>query len=533
MPETHFERYSGLGLDLVVDVWRRRKWIGLITAAAIIAATVSAVRALPNLYRATATVLVERQQVSETFVRPSVTAELETRIQTIHQRVMSRERLSEIITKLDLYPEAHQGAPMEALVQRLRRESQLGLKGVAEQSTGRTATIAFTLSYTGGDPEIVARVANTLASSYAGENSRTRERQASRTTEFLRAQLETAKRELDQQEQRTNGFKLQHSGELQQVEVNLTALDRLNTQLRMNQESQQRVAERRERAELEAAEAQSGVATAAQVAADPRVAQLLKLRQELNELRSRFSDQYPEVIQKRTEIASLEAEMRRSGVGADGRPVVTASAADPAKRVQRQTVADVDRELRALKDEEASLKRLVASYESRVENAPRRAQEFQQLSRDSDSIKERYQTLLKQSEEARLAENLEEGQNTEQFRLLDPAIPPTAPIAPNRTTLMLMGFAAALALGLGSMLAAEKLDTTFHSADDLRGFIDAPILATIRRIPTKRSTRRHRLRVALAIVGAIAILTMITAGSHYAASGNDQIVRLTAREGTS
>ena len=50
---------------------------------------------LPNLYRAKATVLVGRQQVSEAFVRPSVTAELETRIQTIKEEVMSRARLSE------------------------------------------------------------------------------------------------------------------------------------------------------------------------------------------------------------------------------------------------------------------------------------------------------------------------------------------------------------------------------------------------------------------------------------------------------
>src|SRR5262249_27407544 len=149
-------------------------------------AFVSAAVSLPNLYRATATVLVERQQVSEAFVRPSVTAELETRIQTINQRGMSRQRLSEVITKLNLYPELRGKAPMDALVPRLRRESQLGLKGVVEQGAGRNATIAFTLSYTGGDPQLVARVANTLAAFYADENAKSRERSATQTTEFLR-----------------------------------------------------------------------------------------------------------------------------------------------------------------------------------------------------------------------------------------------------------------------------------------------------------------------------------------------------------
>src|SRR5262249_44499413 len=157
----------------------------------------------------------------------------------------------------------------------------------------------------------------------------------------------------------------------------------------------------------------------------------------------------------------------------------------------------------------------------------------QQLSRDSDTIKERYQTLLKQSEEARLAENLEQGKDTEQFRILDAAIPPTSPIAPNRRMLDVMGLVAALALGAAPIFAAEKLDTSFHSIDDVRAFVNAPILATIRQIPTRRAIRHQRMRAALVALAAIAAWAVITAGSYYAAAGNEQIVRLTAREGTS
>jgi len=529
MADHHFERYSGLGLDLLVDVWRRRKWIGLIITAVVFAAAVSATLSLPNLYRATATVLVERQQVSETFVRPSVTAELETRIQTINQRVMSRQRLSEVITKLDLYPALRDVVPMDALVQRLRRESQLGLKGVVEQGTGRNATIAFTLSYSGADPQLVARVANTLAAFYADENTKSRERNATQTTEFLRSELAAAKRELDDQERRTNGYKLRYSGELQEVGVNLSALDRLNNQLRLNADQQLRAAERKERAEQELADAQKPPSSVVQAVVDPRVTQLIKLRQELGELRSRFSEQYPEVIQKKAEIATLEQDIRRSSP--DGR--APAPAAAEAARRPRQSLSDVDRELRTLKDEETSLRRMISQYEARVENGPKRSQEFLQLARDSDAIKERYQTLLKQSEEARLAENLEQGQNTEQFRILDPAIAPTVPVAPNRLALCVLGLVAALALGSAAIFGAEKLDTSFHSLDDVRAFVNAPILATIRQIPTRRATRQRRLRVALAVVGAAAALVVIAAGAYYAAAGNEQIVRLTAREGIS
>lgn len=523
--DTHPERSSGLGPDVVLDVWRRRKWIGILAFSAVCAGAITAAVSLPNLYRATATVLVERQEVSEAFVRPSVTAELETRIQTIHQQVMSRARLTDVITRLGLYPDLRSIVPIDALVERMRREIQLTLQGV-EQTSGRSGTIAFTLSYSGRDPRTVAQVTNTLAAFYVEENTKSRERQATQTAEFLKAQLADIKRELDQQEQRTSEFKLRHAGELQQVEVNLTALDRLNTQLRLNSESQIRAMERRERLEQQLADAESATPVTPQ--ADTPAAQLLKRKQELAELRRRFSDQYPDVIRVKAEIAAFEQEV--APIGTDGR-TTAAAPANPAMRLAKQSLGGVDGELKSLKEEEASLRKVIAGYEARVENAPKRQQELQQLSRDYDAVNGRYQTLSKRSEEAQLAENLEQGQHTEQFRILDPAIPSAQPAAPNRPWLLAMGFVASLALGFGAIVAAEKLDTTFHTVDDLQAFANVPMLARIRLIPTAAGARRQRLRLALMTAAVILGLALIVAGSQYIAAGNEQIVRLTARPG--
>jgi succinoglycan biosynthesis transport protein ExoP len=178
---------SPLSVDAVLDAWRRRKWIGILVFSAVFAAAIATALSLPNLYRASATVLVERPRISEAFVRQSVTADLEMRIQTIHREIMSRTRLSEVISRLNLYADQRGIVPMDALVDRLRKEAQLGLQGV-EQSTGRTETIAFTLSFSGRDPEMVARVANTLAAFYIEGNSQNRERQATETAEFLQTQ---------------------------------------------------------------------------------------------------------------------------------------------------------------------------------------------------------------------------------------------------------------------------------------------------------------------------------------------------------
>src|SRR3954452_8256104 len=202
------------GFDFVLDIWQRRKWLALLVFIGAFAGAASLAMSLPNLYRAAATVLVEREQVSEAFVRPSVTAELETRLQTIREDVMSRSRLSDLIASLGLYSNLRSRVPIDALVARMRREIELDVKGSESPASGRTSTISFSLNYTGGDPATAANVANALADLYVQENTKLREGQASRTAEFLRAQLADAKKELDEYDRRADEFRLRHIGEL-------------------------------------------------------------------------------------------------------------------------------------------------------------------------------------------------------------------------------------------------------------------------------------------------------------------------------
>jgi uncharacterized protein involved in exopolysaccharide biosynthesis len=258
---------------------------------------------------------------------------------------------------------------------------------------------------------------------------------------------------------------------------------------------------------------------------DAPAAQLAKLKDQLTELRHQYSDRYPEVVRVRAQIAALESRVAASGTAADS----TGTAPAPAAHFAKQALANVENELRSLKDEEASLRTQVAVYESRVDNSPQRQEELEQPSRDYDSVNDRYQVLLKRVEDARLAENLERGKSAEQFRILDPAIPPLYAAAPNRMWLLIMGLVAALALGFAAIFVAEKLDTTFHTADDVQEFTSLPMLARIRLIPTAARARRARVQFALIAAAAIIAVAVMIAGSYYVAGGNEQIVRLTAR----
>jgi polysaccharide chain length determinant protein (PEP-CTERM system associated) len=517
---------SGAGVEFARAVWQRRKWLAIAVFVLSCAAAGAAIVSLPPLYGAAATVLVERQQISEAFVRPSMTTELETRIQTIHKQMTSRARLSDVITRFNLYPELRRGAPIEAVVERMRRDIDFDLSGVPQHS-GRTATIAFTLSYVGTDPQLVAEVANTLVNSYVDENTRSREQQAVRTAAFLKGQLDEAKRELEIHEQRERAFTLRHATELpQQVDVNLAALDRLNTQLRLNGEYQLRAIERRERLEHELADAAAKPREAAPPSIDGTAAEIARLKQQLAALSTSFSDRYPEVIRVKAAIAALEREPAAANGSSNGHGPAPVA---PERRPAEQGLAQIDAELAALKQEHGTLRRLIADYEARVENAPMRNDELQQLTRDYATSKERYETILKRYEEAKVAESLEQGQDVEGFRVLDAAVPPTAPAAPNRPWLLMLALAGSAALAFAAIVGAEKLDATFHSADELRAFASVPTVAVIRRISTASISRRERIRFALAAIGMIVALGAAIGAGRYIGTGNEPLVRMTER----
>ena len=99
------EPRKGAGLDLALAIWSRRKWLAILAFAAPFSAAISLITFLPNIYRSTATVLVDRQQIPETFVRTTVTSELETRLHAISQEILRRSRLEDLILRFGLYPD--------------------------------------------------------------------------------------------------------------------------------------------------------------------------------------------------------------------------------------------------------------------------------------------------------------------------------------------------------------------------------------------------------------------------------------------
>src|SRR5262245_43627121 len=138
---------SGMNLDGGLAIWSRRKWLAILAFAVPLTAAISIIAFVPNIYRSTATVLVDRQQIPEKFVSSTVTSALETRFHTISQEILSRSRLEALITRFNLYPELRKRQQFEDVVERMRRDIKLELKSVDVKGGRGDATVAFAIGY--------------------------------------------------------------------------------------------------------------------------------------------------------------------------------------------------------------------------------------------------------------------------------------------------------------------------------------------------------------------------------------------------
>jgi protein tyrosine kinase modulator len=498
----------------VLDTWRRRKWLALVVFACALAAGVMVARYVPSVYEATATVLVEEPQTDL-----AAAGRLDRRLQQITQEIQSRARLEQLIDTYGLYPKLRSRYPADVVVQRMRRDIHTEFKA-PPVAGGPASTLAFAITYRSPRPESAARVANALAAVYLQEDVKIRGRKASEAVQVLKEQVDEVSRKLQEQREKMGAYPDDDPADgSQQTAVDLAALGRLHADLRSTSDERLRALDRRNDILRRMAEAESG--PSAPVEAPTRVA---RLNAELADLRRRFSDKYPDVIRLQAEIASLEAQ------GAVEKPAPGAAASSSAALTrQKESLAEVDAEIRKLKGDEESFRSEIAAYTQRLDSAPRRHRALAEVSRDYQATRDTYDSLRRRYEQAQLEDVAEGSAGEPRFRILDAAVVPANPAAPNR--LLLLGFALAAALGLaaGAAMLAEHLDTSFHAVDDVAAFVSVPVLVSIPRIVTARDLRRQRTRFCVATVMALLGLALVAQTSRVLARSEDGLVATFAR----
>ncbi len=511
---------EGVNIGYILDVVSRNRWFLIIPFMVILLAGIVLAFTLPKMYEAKALILVRPQKVAKNFVQTMESANIDSRINTISQQIMSRSNLEKIINRYGLFsnPEGKELYREEKIA--LLRE-RITVEAIKRDK--RAPADAFSIAFRDKDPKLAMQVTNAFANYVIDENLKARQEQTVGTAQFLEEEQAAVKKKLERYERALKEYRQKYMGGLpEQLDANLRTLDRLQNQLIARQESLRDARNRLaavenlivEKRQMEKRNAGAAVAATGGDTSAPDEAQTLdQLKERLAGLQTRYTDKHPDIVRLKSIIAKLEANPGaiKSGKKSSGGRVSGISRRNPELDPYLVQRTEIQSEIASLTEDIAGIKRQVLYYQRLVEDTPRREQELQALKRDYDEIRDTYRSLLERKLEADIAVNMEKKQKGEQFVIIDPAVVPEMPVEPDLKKLFAMVLAAAIGVGGGLVFLREYMDTSFRRPKDVETFLDVPLLAEVPVLRRITDSRKKRLRQSLTY--ASILLSMVFLGS--------------------
>ena len=234
----NMEEEQQFGIREVLAMLKRRLWWMLLPALLGPAIGIGLTFVVQPIYTSKAFVLIEQPKVPDKFVTQVITDELDTRLMTLQEQILSRSRLEPIIERLGLYKDKAGKLSMEEMVDHLRKS--IDVKTITPEGTTRVPS-GFYITASADSARTAQQVCTEILSMFMSENLKLREQRSAGTTDFLSGQLEESKRKLDEQDKQLAAFKSQYLGQLPTDEKpNLEMLTATRTRLEtLNQELSQ------------------------------------------------------------------------------------------------------------------------------------------------------------------------------------------------------------------------------------------------------------------------------------------------------
>lgn len=455
---------------------------------------------LPNVYRATTTILVDPQKIPEKYVSSTITTDPNARMNTLTQQVLSASRLQEIIDKDNLYPELRKKKSREEVLDFMREKTKIELKQSPEPEQGLSS---FSISYEDNDRMLVASITNHLASSFIDWNLKVRQQQAFGTTQFLSTELQRAKEGLEEQEGQLEAFRMKHSGATpDELNSNLQALSRLQAETQSNMDAVSRLdQERILLTQVKPSEIQALPITER----DRLLQEKRRLVSERWNLKRQFTDTYPDVIAVNEQLRNLEARLAAMPELAKG----STESYDSNTQVR---LALIDKELQRHRQHLTELQQQIQSYQWKVDSVPVLETQLAELTRNYEASRQNYQSLLDKTFSAGMSEELERKQQAERFTILDPAKTPEKPVRPNRVPMMAGVLFAALLIPAATVIGIHLLSGSIKSEAEVREMLpfEVSILGVIPPIENRVDLRRgHLMKAQMVIISLIACTALI------------------------
>jgi polysaccharide chain length determinant protein (PEP-CTERM system associated) len=472
-----------LNLSDYLAIARRRMWWLVLPSVIVPVLTYLVSLKIPNRYTSQTTVLVEQQKVSDTFVKPIMTEDLNARLATMQEQILSRTRLQPMIERFGLFKADQGKVPMEVLVDRVRKLITITPLR-ANDGARRGDMPGFSISFSSDNASLAQQVCAEITSMFVSVNLKERELSLGGTTDFLRSQLDEAKRKLDDQDSKLAQFKMKYTGQLPENEqTNLGMLATLNSQLEATTQMLARAQQDKTYSESLLAQ-QTAAWQASRNTTNPDTLEhsLSALQSQLVTLQSKYTDVHPDIVKLKREIAKLKKELSENAAASDAvskDPNKVALNEPPQLQQLRLQIHQLESVVKERSLEQQRLRQQIGLYQSRVQLSPRVEEEYKLLTRDYTTAQKFYDDLLNKMTQSEMATNLERRQQGEQFRVMDPPNLPEKPTYPNRLQFAGFGVLGGLGLGLAAVVILEFRDKVVRTERDVQYYLQLPTLALV------------------------------------------------------
>jgi uncharacterized protein involved in exopolysaccharide biosynthesis len=447
--------------------------------------------AFPAKYTSQSLVLVEAPKIPDAVVQQVFTQDLTQHIATMEQQVLSPSRLRPMVDRWGL---AKRGENLDDVMDniRLNMTIQPVITDLSQFSSGfkkrpgqGSAVPGFNVSYTASTAREAQQICSDLTSMLLEEDLRSRQDATQGTTLFLTKQVEDAKQNLDDLDKKLAAFKNQHMGQLPGDEDNnMKILMGLNSQLDANTQSLNRATQDKAYAESMLAQ-QVAAWKNSQSASNPQSlqTQLSQLQAQLIDLQGRYTEDHPDVIKTKGDIAEVKkqlAAINDTSAKPDDAGNDKSSATEPPeiRQLRLQIHQYQDMILQTTRDQK-KLQQEIALYQGRVSASPAVEEEYKELARDYDNAQKVYQDDLAKQSTSKMATQAQQQQQGEQMALLNPANLPDSPSFPNRLLFAGGGLGAGLVLGLGLTFWLELRDKSIRTEADAEAALELPLLVSV------------------------------------------------------
>jgi protein tyrosine kinase modulator len=420
------------------------------------------------------------------YVKPIITGDLNQRLASMQQQILSRTRLQPIIEKFNLYPKEADGEYSDEVVAKIRAAVKITPMEPMAGTENRQLP-GFSVAVDFDSPLLAQQICSEITSMFLEQNTVEREQQASRTTSFLTQELDEAKNKLDEQDGNLARFKRQYLGSLPEEEqANLSLLTGMNSQLEANMQALSRAQQDQAFNESLLSQQEMNWKTS-QTGQNPETAdlQLNALRDQLATLLSRYTPKHPDVVKVQNQIEELERRQAAQATAASAAPpnddagTHATTLNSPQVQQLRARIKQDGVVMADLTRRQAQIQEQIRQLQGRVQASPVVEQQFKEMTRNHQSALDFYNDLLKKQQNSAMATHLEHEQESEQFQVLDPPSLPDKPSFPNEPLFAGEGVAGGLALGLGILYLVAFLDSSLHTERDVEKCLKLPVLASI------------------------------------------------------